>query len=134
MEDGDVLECILGRLKLLPEQIFQGRDLFHVFAEPSAKSGKGNTVLHLLLEQNDVNSVRSELHLDCLKAGCDPYLKNKENKTFFEKSGVQIDFLETVKDSFNDWANGKRSVWNSNTGEYCILKEFTNHGGSSKIL
>ena len=110
LEDPEILQSIIERMKLLPNL-----NPITVLAKRSDQSKNGHGVLHLWAKQ-PIDTIRVNLIMDFLQAGCDPSLKNKEGKTFLEGSEIKIHLLENVKKAPDEWAHGIVVAWIHNIG------------------
>ena len=100
LDNPDILQTVLQRMKMA------NLDPFTLLSKRADQSNeKENSVLHILA-RDPINDVRLDLIMDCLQAGYDPSLKNKENKTFLDGSDIKTHLLEKIKNSSSDWAHG----------------------------
>ena len=86
-----------------------------ILAERCDQSEKGNTVLHVLSQGPEIET-RIDLIMDLIKFGLKPGLKNDDQKTFLDGSGLKKHLLEKIRTSSDEWASGLMNAWTSNIG------------------
>ena len=106
----DIFQAVLEQMKKNPNM-----DVLAILAERCDQSEKGNTVLHVL-SQGPENETKTDLIMDLIKFGLKPGLKNDDQKTFLDGSGLKKHLLEKIRTSSDEWASGLLNAWTRNIG------------------
>jgi hypothetical protein len=105
-----IFQEILKRMKQVPNM-----DALAILARRSDQSKQGNTILHVLSQGPEIET-RLDLIMDLIKFGLKPDMKNVDQKTFLDGSGLKKHLLEKIRTSSDEWASGLMNAWTRNIG------------------
>ena len=104
------MQAVLEQMKKV-----HNMDALAIIARRSDQSKQGNTILHILSQGPEVET-KLDLIMDLIKFGLKPGLKNDDQKTFLDGSGIKVHILEKIRTSFHEWATALMNAWTCNTG------------------
>ena len=108
--ESDIFQAVLEQMKKVPNM-----DVLAILAERCDQSEKGYIVLHVLSQGPEIEN-RLDLIMDLIKFGLKPGLKNDNQKTFLDASGLKKHLLEKIRTSSDEWASGLINAWTRNIG------------------